>query len=154
MQKKSFNSCSVGTTWRDTGDFYSFDDDDEAVSSSSLSSIDSVSEFEVHGDIESSDNNYRSNDSPPYHQQNTTTPMIAISSPKSSSSSNGNHPPTPWDKSTAKIRIINELLDPTSYPLCKCKFQYISQNLCGQQIQARALQIQYEAIVDTSTQQN
>lgn len=101
---------STWNSWRDTGEFDS-DDEDDAFSSSSLSSISTidsgVSEFEL-----VDDNSGTINDGD--HQPNSTTTTIMIAIPSPSSSPNDEHPPTPWAKSTAKKRIIDELSDPTS----------------------------------------
>ncbi|KAL7428545.1 hypothetical protein ACHAXH_001399 [Discostella pseudostelligera] len=123
LQKQRSNSHSVAwNSWRDTGDNNSDsdsdddDDEDEAFSSSSSSS----------GDIESlnndEDNNQQSDiHSPRRHNTNANMKMIVVTSPASSPSKpctregkNDDKPPTPWGKSTAKMRIIDELSDPTS----------------------------------------
>lgn len=123
LEKK--RKTTTWNSWRgDAGESTSDSDDEEESSSSSLSSPSSSPSSSLSSSPSSS---LSSIDGVPndklnlwQHLKNTkaTTAKVAISSSKSSSNNplgdGNNHPPTPWGKSFAKTRIINELIDPTS----------------------------------------
>ncbi|KAL7432776.1 hypothetical protein ACHAXH_003899 [Discostella pseudostelligera] len=117
IQKQSFK-YTTWNTWR--GDNGDYSDDDDECSSSSLSSIDSISDYEQLDDIASNVklqhvNSFRR--SPQKVSDNiaiTTSPSISPSNQLDGDKFNDDQPPTPWGKSTAKTRIIDELSDPTS----------------------------------------
>ena len=120
-QKQSFNH-TTWNTWRgDNGD-YSDDDDERSSSSSSTSaSIESISDYELVDDIASNaklqHNTFRQPPQKVSVSDNiaiTTSPPISLSNQLDGDKFNDDPPPTPWGKSTAKMRIIEELSDPTS----------------------------------------
>ena len=114
VQKQSLNSTSWNTWRGDNGDY---DDECSSFSSSSssfsLSSIDGDSEYELLDN--SASNTFRRQ--PQKVSDNiaiTTSPSISLSNQLDGDKFNDDQPPTPWGKSTAKMRIIDELSDPTS----------------------------------------
>lgn len=117
VQKQSLNSTSWNTWRGDNGDYSNDDDECSSFSSSSssfsLSSIDGDSEYELLDN--SASNTFRRQ--PQKVSDNiaiTTSPSISLSNQLDGDKFNDDQPPTPWGKSTAKMRIIDELSDPTS----------------------------------------
>ena len=126
-QKQNFK-YTAWNTWRGGDSDNDSDDDDEcssSSSSSSLSSIDSISDYELLDDMSSNVKLQQANTfrRPQKVSDNivviTTSPSISLSNQLDGDKFNDDQPPTPWGKSTAKMRIIDELSDPTSdIPLC------------------------------------
>lgn len=117
IQRQSCND-TTWNTWRggDNGD-YSDDDECSSSSFSSFSSIDSISNYECLNDIA---HNVKpqptASEGLGQHRIITSPSILSMSNQLDCDKFNDDHdqPPTPWGKSTAKMRIIDELLDPTS----------------------------------------
>ena len=106
-------------TWRGDNGEDSDDDGKYSSSSSSLSSINSLSDYELLDNIASNIKLPHLNTFCQHSQKVTdaiaiTTTLSSISNQLDSNGYNDDQPPTPWGKSTAKIRIIDELSDPRS----------------------------------------
>ena len=117
VQKQNFKN-TPWNTWRgrdNDSDSDEFSSSSSSSSSSSLSSIDSVSDCKLLNGISSNVKLQQANTfRRPPNIVITTSPSISPCNQLDSDKFNDDHPPTPWGKSTAKMRIINELSDPTS----------------------------------------